>query len=531
MQNKKSDSYIMYLRKSRADRDFVDEDIMKTLNRHKQRLMDFCKANNIYISESLIFYEIVSADSIAARPEMLKVLQLVETGNYMGVVVVDMDRLCRGDSIDQGIVMNTFKYSNTRIITPLKTYDFSNEFDEEYAEYGLMMGRSEYRKIKRRLWNGRMDAVREGKYVGGNPPYGYETYKLSRQKGYSLRVIPEQADIVQLIYKMYVYGIIDPETGMRREAGSYLIAKTLNDMGYRNQFGKAWTQYHITKILQDETYTGKIVFMRRREKKEVRNGELVTVQVNSSPDKIVAPGLHDAIIKQDLFDTAQTKRARSQIPHLRRAAQMQNPLCTILQCGLCGKNMQLRSSDKTNKRALFCPNVNCNCVGTYIDLVEDRLLKALEQWTVGYQIENQPEDDNTAMLKSLTQSVGKISEEISSAQKQLENVYTFLEQGVYSVDTFKQRSEAIRENIVSMEERRTSSQKEIIRIREYEKAKKDLIPKVQGIIEKYYSFDSAFDKNLMLKEILEKVVYEKTAKGRSHSDEFTIQIYPRIPKL
>lgn len=523
-----SDLYLMYLRKSRADRDFIDEDVMKTLNRHKERLDTFCKDQCIAISQ--VFYEIVSADSIAARPEMLKLLQLVETGIYKGVVVIDMDRLCRGDSIDQGIVMNTFKYSGTNIITPYKSYDFTNEFDEEYAEYGLMMGRSEYRKIKRRLWNGRLDSVREGKYVGGNPPYGYKTYKLAKQKGYSLETIPEQANIIKIIFQMYVNGIL--EDGIKRDVGASVIAKKLNEMGYVNQFGQPWSHYHITKMLQDETYTGKIVYMRRRERKEVRNGSLVKIEENNSPDKIVVDGLHEAIISEELFRQAQDKRLRKQVPHLRIAATLQNPLCGLVQCGLCGKNLNLRSIDTTSRRALFCPNVNCECVGSYIDLVEERLIKAIGQWTTDYHIQNATiETDDSLLQTSLTNSINSIDKELDSVNKQLANIYDFLEKGIYSVEVFQERSAALNENISALIERRDTTTKKLDKVSKYRLAKKELLPKVQTVIEKYFSLHTASERNLMLKEVIDKIVYTKTDKGRGHADSFKIEVFPKIPKL
>lgn len=523
-----SDLYLMYLRKSRADRDFIDEDVMKTLNRHKERLDSYCRDQKIAVSQ--VFYEIVSADSIAARPEILKLLQLVETGEYKGVVVIEMDRLCRGDSIDQGIVINTFKYSGTKIITPYKTYDFANEFDEEYAEYGLMMGRSEYRKIKRRLWNGRLDSVREGKYVGGNPPYGYRTYKLSKQKGFSLEIIEEQADVVRLIFDMYVNGFIDNEKLV--QAGAYVIAEKLNEMGYTNQFNNPWTQQHINKILKDETYVGKVVYMRRREQKEVRNGELVTLQMNNHPDKLVTNGIHEAIITDDIFQLAQEKRKQRLVPHLRRAAEMQNPLCKIVKCGLCGKNLRLRSTDNTSKRALYCGNVNCSCVGSYIGLVEDRLIEILKQWTSGYLIENHTDTtDNELLMHTLYASIESTNKELESVKKQLASVYDLLEKGVYSIDVFSERSTSLKETILTLEKRITTSEEEYAKVKEYQEAKKTLIPKIQTVTDKYWTLESAIEKNNMLKEVLDKVVYEKTEKGRRHSDAFKLQVFPKIPKL
>ena len=107
-----------------------------------------------------------------------------------GVLVVEVERLARGDTIDQGVVSRAFQYSDTKIITPTKTYDPDNEFDEEYFEFGLFMSRREYKTIKRRLNAGRIASVKEGKYCGTKPPYGYERIKLHGEKGLRYSLCP-----------------------------------------------------------------------------------------------------------------------------------------------------------------------------------------------------------------------------------------------------------------------------------------------------------------------------------------------------
>ena len=94
---------------------------------------------------------------------MQELLTDVENGLWAGVLVIEVERLARGNTLDQGIVSNTFKYSNTKIITPTKIYDPNNEFDEEYFEFGLFMSRREYNTIKRRLHRGIIESVKERK--------------------------------------------------------------------------------------------------------------------------------------------------------------------------------------------------------------------------------------------------------------------------------------------------------------------------------------------------------------------------------
>ena len=184
----------IYLRKSRADREAEDRGEMETLARHEKLLLDLAKRQNLHIGA--IYKEVVSGETISARPVMQQLLSEVERGLWDGVLVVEVERLARGDTIDQGVVSRAFQYSGTRIITPTKTYDPNNEFDEEYFEFGLFMSRREYKTIKRRLNAGRLASVKEGKYVGNKPPYGYRRVKLSKEKGFTLEPIPEQANVV-----------------------------------------------------------------------------------------------------------------------------------------------------------------------------------------------------------------------------------------------------------------------------------------------------------------------------------------------
>ncbi len=68
------------------------------------------------ISISKIYKEIESGgETIAARPIMQELLSDIEKGTWKGVFVVEVERLARGDTIDQGIVAQAFKYTNTKI--------------------------------------------------------------------------------------------------------------------------------------------------------------------------------------------------------------------------------------------------------------------------------------------------------------------------------------------------------------------------------------------------------------------------------
>ena len=161
--------YLIYLRKSRADMDAEARGEGETLARHEKTLIELAKKMNLNVTG--IYKEIVSGETIAARPKMQQVIREVEEGLWEGVLVMEVERLARGDTKDQGTVAEAFKFSNTKIITPVKIYDPSNEFDEEYFEFGLFMSRREYKTINRRIQRGRIASVEEGKYIASSAPY------------------------------------------------------------------------------------------------------------------------------------------------------------------------------------------------------------------------------------------------------------------------------------------------------------------------------------------------------------------------
>ena len=134
-----------YLRKSRMEEGMDTEEV---LAKHRKALAEFADRNNIHIIET--YYEVVSGESLYARPEMLRLLKDVEDGCYDAVLCMDLDRLSRGRMRDQGVILDTFKDSGTLIITPEKTYDLSDELDDEMAEFKTFISRREYKIINKR---------------------------------------------------------------------------------------------------------------------------------------------------------------------------------------------------------------------------------------------------------------------------------------------------------------------------------------------------------------------------------------------
>ena len=108
-----------------------------------------------------------------------------------------------------------------------------------------------------------------------------------------------------------------------------------------------------------------------------------------------------------------------------------------------------------------------------------------------------------------------------------------MEQGVYSTEQFLDRSRKLSERIKKNETDRAALGADITNEKKREQARKQIIPKVERLLDIYDTLPSAKAKNDILKEVLEKVVYLKTKNGRWNNspDDFEITLYPRVPKF
>lgn len=527
-----AEEYCIYLRKSRVDMEAEAHGDGDTLARHEKLLLEVARRDKLNVTQ--IYREIVSGETIAARPVIQHVLQEVEDGRWAGVLVVEVERLARGDTIDQGIMAQTFKYSNTKIITPLKVYDPNNEYDEEYFEFGLFMSRREYKTITRRLQRGRLASAREGKWVSGVAPYGYEKIRVPNDKGWTLRPVDAEADIVRFIFRLYTSGEED-ENGEVKKLGTYSIGLRLDKMGVAPPGGApCWNTTTVQSILQNPVYIGKIRWNVHKSKKRIVNNS-VRVERYTAPqdEQILVDGLHPAIVDEAVFAAAQEIIAKKGPPPVQAANTITNPLAGVLICGKCGRNITFRPNAYSGM--LMCPNRACDNVASKFDIVEERLLQSLAHWLDDYRLEwsDHPPSEEQALMDLKGKSIRKAQAEVDTLQKQLERTHDLLEQGVYDTQTFLSRSRSITERINSVNENIAALASELAEDEARAASRKNIVPKVEKLLEVYPELPSAQAKNDMLKEVLEKVEYIKLQRsGKSGPfDNFELLLFPKLPKI
>ena len=251
-------------------------------------------------------------------------------------------------------------------------------------------------------------------------------------------------------------------------------------------------------------------------------------------DYILVDGLHKAIIDEKTWKIAQAKRSHNTAP-VTHCSMIQNPLCGLVYCAKCGQKMKRRSYTKYSKEpTLYCANTKCDNVGSKFHFVEEKVLDGLKKWLEQYRFDYQEHiaKVNHNKIEFIEKTIKSLEIEAKRENDKLLNIFNFLEDGTYTKEMFKERSEVILQNIEginnSIEKYKTKLSQEIA-----DKGKEVLVPKLQNLIDVYYLLKTPEEKNDLLKTVLAQVTYLKTEKSiRKDSDptNFTINLFPKINK-
>lgn len=509
-------AYCIYLRKSRKDMEAEQHGEGETLARHEQTLLVLAKKMGLIIGA--IYREIVSGETIASRPVVQQVLHEVEQGIWEGVLVMEVERLARGDTIDQGIVQRAFQYSNTLIITPLKTYNPANEYDQEYFEFGLFMSRREYVTTKRRMQAGRYSAVREGKFPFNNPPYGWNRVKLNKEKGWTLEPNEDEAPVVKLIYSLF--------TGSNR-MGVTNIKHYLNERKIKPRNGSEWTDSSVRGVLTNIVNDKKVGIGRRKVVRKVIDGVPVKTRPHSDYE-FIAEGRQPRLIDHEVFVEAQSYLGLG-TPKRPESYGVKNPLSGLVVCSECKKRMLRRPAGAKNPYdVLMCTTDQCPTIGSSLEVVEKALVESLSDWVKNYKL-------SPVSIKSLVPEKEKLLELALKENEQLkvqnERLYDLLEQGIYDTNMFIKRSKLLQDKIIESEHNIEELKKELIYEKEKEANINSFIPHCENLLSFYWDL-SIEDRNTALKMLLDSVEYEKTTRnkrGEGEKPTFELTLRPKIP--
>lgn len=513
------ENVIIYLRKSRSDDPAMS--ISDVLAKHEYILNEFTQSEyGFTLPEERIFREVVSGETISGRPMMQQIMKLIENDEIKAVIVVEPQRLSRGDLEDCGRIINTFRYTNTLVVTPNKTYNLNEEYDRKFFEMELSRGNDYLEYTKKILQRGRTASVRKGNYIGSVAPYGYNKVIIGTGKDASptLSINESEAAAVRVIFNMYA----------NNGVGFAQIAHHLDSLGIIPRNGKNnWSAATIAIIISNPIYIGKVRWNHRAHTKKIIDGTLTTSRpINSEP--MLIDGKHPAIIDEDTFYKCQNLRNLK--PSIKKAYEMRNSYCGLVICGKCGHSMQYKQCRQKRKDGtystqinLICPNQrNCHSRSVNMSEFEKVFIPALKDEIDNFKIKLRLKKDD-----SYEKSIELMESELIKLKARDSRQKDAYEDGLYTKSEYLLRNAKLQEKIeqtkAAISDLKTALPKKI-------DFKNKLIQFTECLEKLQDETVSCEKKNSLLKNCVKKIEYNteneaQTGIGRYVKNSFKLNIF------
>lgn len=242
------------------------------------------------------------------RPAFSEMMEEVKRGRINCIVVKDLSRFGRNYLETGHYLEKIFPYLGIRFISVNDHFDSlqGGKNDALLIPLKSILHDAYAKDISRKVSSAIDIRKRSGSFMGKIPPYGYVRDEQDRHR---LRIHPERAGIVRLIFQWYMEGM-----------GPAAIARRLNDRKIPTQFQLRYLEGHkdgkkdalwrgstVTDLLRNPYYTGCTV--ERKESRLLYQGGIRRVIPESEWNLI--EGTHEPIIDRQTFENVRARIAES----------------------------------------------------------------------------------------------------------------------------------------------------------------------------------------------------------------------------
>lgn len=511
------DEIIVYLRKSRSDSPEMSvEDVLK---KHEEMIQDYANTHfGSPIPEKNIYREVVSGETIDSRPQVKIVLQKIESPQIKAVLIVEPQRLSRGDLEDCGRLINLLRYTNTMVLTLTHSFNLQEEYERKFFEMEITRGNDYLEYTKRILRRGRESSAAKGHYIGSVDPYGYRKIVIKKDgvNCHTLEIVPEEANVVRLIHEFYAYtpgGI-----------GFTNIAHKLDSMNLKPKKAAHWTPAIISSILCNPLYLGLIRWDTRKVVKYINDGQLEKSRPRSSDAKYYK-GLHEPIISQELYDACMARRGTN--PSLRRNKALCNPFAGLLYCGTCGHAMSLKIYKNHNSvsQIMLCNHQSyCHTKSVLYSAFLERFISSMENTIHDFELALLADNGNAqAVNQSIVANLETRLKKLQEKDMRQKDAY---EDGIYSKEEFLERNIKTQQEIASTITALTAAKETKENYVDYGEKIRRFRDCINALNDPELS---ATEKNQFLKSCVSKIIYynnmeSKAGVGRYVENVFSLEI-------
>lgn len=312
-----------------------------SLEAQKERLIKFAEFQDMEVVREYCDAG-KSGKSITGRPEFQRMLQDVseERDGVAFILVFKLSRFGR----NAADVLNSLQFIQdygVNLICVEDGIDSSKDSGKLTITVLSAVAEIERENILVQTMEGRKQKAREGKWNGGQAPFGYDL----DSKNSTLVMNEEEAEIVRIIYDKFVH----------TDMGADAICNYLNQRGYTKKKVRGhelnyFARGLIMKILDNPVYTGKIAYGKNvTEKVKGTRDEYRRVKID---DYLLADGLHEAIVDQETWEAAREKRKRTGVKwNKTHSLEYEHILSGLLKCPVCGAGMAGTVRRRKNKKS------------------------------------------------------------------------------------------------------------------------------------------------------------------------------------
>ncbi|WP_425313092.1 recombinase family protein [Paenibacillus mangrovi] len=405
----------VYSRKSRPDE--TDE----MLQRQLSMLIEMCVKNDWTFE---VFSEVGSSQDIN-RPELNKMLAKVQTYEYDAIVITDQDRLSRNTG-GFGQIKEILTNYGVQVVTTSKVYDYSTQEDDMMSDMMSVVAKQEYLNIKKRLVRGKRQSAKDGNWVGGKTPVGYNYDHKSKKLQ-----LNEYAPIIQRIFALYLSGKTSTD-----------IERIFELEGVLTPSGSSWNKARISVVLANPVYKGTVIFGKTKVSKTSKKPSGAPRQFKTeATEQIVIENAHEPIVSIEDWETARDIR-ESRLTKAPSSRIGKVNFTGLIRCALCNRTHSFQRRKGKELRITSCQTriyaddgtyTVCANKGVKLELFEkvfyasfSQYVDKLEQYLEDVKANMKMDDSNPADEKAiLTSAIKKIDQQIKKVQQGfLAEVYT-----------------------------------------------------------------------------------------------------------
>ena len=268
------------------------------------------------------------------RPGFQRMINDIEAGKIGCVITKDLSRLGR-NYIEAGSYIEVyFPRHHVRYIAVNDNVDSNTSQGMDITPFKNILNDMYSRDISKKVLAGWMTRSRQGKFIGGTPPYGL--MRDPKDNGHLIKD-PEKAPVIRMIFDLALDGY-----------GSYRIAKVLLEkkipittMRLNREVDAnyyTWGASRITAILRNPVYYGAHTVCKTHQK-FIRSNTVNKIPIE---DREIIEGCHEPIVSkeewlrvQKIIDASPNVGGGNSCPYY-------NIFRGLIVCGTCGRSMQSR---------------------------------------------------------------------------------------------------------------------------------------------------------------------------------------------